>query len=202
MRLIGLTGGIASGKSAVAARLAAHGAVLIDADELARRVVQPGEPAYDEVLRRFGRDVVAADGGLDRARLGAIVFADADARADLERITHPHITALMQRELAAAVARDAAVVVVDIPLLFETSVQQRFEGVLLAYAPRAVQLQRLMARDGLPPAAAAQRVDAQMSIEEKRTLADWVIDNSGDVTDTERQVDRWWDTVIDAAARR
>jgi dephospho-CoA kinase len=192
MRLIGLTGGIATGKSTVARILAARGATIIDADELAREVVQPGRPAYDDVVSHFGTEVLARDGTLDRSRLGVIVFANASARRDLERITHGHIAELMQQRIADAIARDAPVVVVDIPLLFEAGREGMFEGVLLVYAPMAVQVQRLLQRDSLSAHEASQRIAAQLPIEEKRERATWVIDNSGDEAETQRQVERWW----------
>jgi dephospho-CoA kinase len=196
MRLIGVTGGIATGKSTVDAMLAARGAVVIDADELAREVVRPGEPALAEVAGRFGQDMLQADGTLDRARLGAVVFADPDARRDLEGITHPRIAALTQGRVAAALAGTAPLVAVDIPLLYENGREPMFEGVLLVYAPEAVQLRRLRDRNGLDDAAAAQRLAAQLPIEEKRARATWVIDNSGDIEATARAVDRWWEATV------
>jgi dephospho-CoA kinase len=192
MRLIGLTGGIATGKSTVARMLTDRGATVVDADELARRVVEPGQPAYAAVVERFGPEVVNADGTLDRGRLGAVVFADPDARRDLERITHGRIGELMQRRIADAVAHDAPVTVVDIPLLYEATRDDMFEGVLLIYAPRAEQLRRMMLRDGFSESEATARLDAQLPIESKRNLATWVIDNGGDLRDTERQVAAWW----------
>ena len=192
MRLIGLTGGIASGKSTIARMLAAKGAVVIDSDQLAREVVKPGEPAHAEVLERFGRDLAGSDGALDRARLGAIVFGDEAARRDLERITHPRIAELTRQRIADAIAHDAPVAVIDVPLLFERDRAGSFEGVLLVYAPEDVLLARAIERDGLDAAAARQRLRAQLPIEEKRTRATWVIDNTGSLADTERQVDRWW----------
>jgi len=192
MRLIGLTGGIATGKSTVARMLAERGATVIDADELARRVVEPGQPAYAAVVERFGAEVVNPDGTLDRGRLGAVVFADPNARRDLERITHTRIGELMQRRIADAFAHDAPVAVVDIPLLYEATRDDMFEGVLLVYAPRASQLRRMVSRDGFSEAEAIARLDAQLPIESKRDLATWVIDNGGDLRDTERQVAAWW----------
>ena len=192
MRLIGLTGGIATGKSTVAGMLAERGATVIDADELARRVVEPGQPAYTAVVERFGSEVVNPDGTLNRGRLGAVVFADPSARRDLERITHSRIGELMQRGIADAIAHDAPVAVVDIPLLYEATRDDMFEGVLLVYAPRADQLRRMVSRDRFSEAEATARLDAQLPIEAKRDLATWVIDNSGDLRDTERQVAAWW----------
>jgi dephospho-CoA kinase len=196
MRLIGVTGGIATGKSTVGALLAAHGAAVIDADLLAREVVLPGEPALAEVARRFGDDMLQPDGTLDRARLGALVFADPDARRDLERITHPRIAALMQDRIALALAGPAPLVAVDIPLLFENARESSFEGVLLVYAPRDVQVRRMRERNGLAANAAALRLAAQLPIDEKRDRATWVIDNSSGLEATSRAVDAWWEAVV------
>lgn len=192
MRLIGLTGGIATGKSTVAAMLAEHGVTIIDADQLARDVVQPGKPGYDAVVQRFGSEIVDPAGGIDRGRLGAVVFADAQARRELEGLLHPRIAELMQQRIAEAMQREATVAVLDIPLLFETSAEHTVEGVLLAYAPAAVQRERIMARDGLSAAEAQRRVDAQMPIDDKRARATWLIDNSASLAETRRQVDAWW----------
>ena len=192
MRLIGLTGGIATGKSTVAAMLERLGATVIDADALAREVVEPGRPAHEAVVRRFGESILQADGSLDRARLGALVFEDAAARRDLERITHSRIGELMQERIADAFARDAPVVVVDIPLLYEAAREDMFEGVLLVYAPRDVQVRRMRERNGFSASEAEQRLAAQMPIDEKRGRATWIIDNSGALRDTERQVRAWW----------
>jgi len=200
MRLIGLTGGIATGKSTVARMLADRGAVVIDADDLAREVVRPGEPAFQRIVERFGKEMVQPDGTLDRARLGAVVFADAAARRDLERITHAPILELMQQRIATAVAGDAPVVVVDIPLLFENDREGSFEGVMLVYASAEVQLRRLRDRNGLDEAAAEQRLAAQLPIEEKRRRATWIIDNGGDLDATMRAVDAWWAREVSRAA--
>ncbi len=196
MRLIGVTGGIATGKSTVDRMLEAHGAVVIDADELAREVVLAGEPALDEVAARFGREVILPDGALDRTRLGEVVFADPDARRDLERITHPRILDLMQERVAAALAGPAPLVAVDVPLLFENAREGMFEGVLLVYAPPDVQLRRLRERNGLDEPAALQRLAAQLPIDEKRERATWVIENSDGLEATRRAVDRWWETAV------
>lgn len=202
MRVIGLTGGIATGKSTVAAMLAARGAVVIDADLLAREVIAPGQPGFAEVLARFGREIVDDSGAVDRAALGAIVFADSAARAELEAITHPRIGALIQARLRDALASPAPLAVADIPLLFENGREAAFPQTLLVYAPAEVQLLRLRQRDGLGPQAARQRVDAQMPIDEKRARATWVIDNGGSLDDTQAQVGAWWDHVVTADAAR
>ena len=178
MQLIGLTGGIATGKSTVAAELARLGATVIDADALAREVVEPGQAALDEIAARFGGDVISQAGRLDRARLGSIVFADAEARRDLERITHPRVRDLMQQRIAAALAADADLIVAEVPLLFETKSEALYEGVMLAYAPAGVQLERLMARDGIDETAARLRPSAQIPIDEKRARATWVLERA------------------------
>lgn len=196
MRLIGVTGGIATGKTTVDRMLAAHGATVIDADELAREVVRPGEPALEEVATRFGRDVIQPDGSLDRTRLGRLVFADSEARRDLELITHPRIIELMTERIATALAGPAPLVAVDIPLLFENAREAMFEGVLLVYAPPEVQVKRLRERNGLDEAAALQRLAAQLPIEEKRGRSTWIIDNSGAVDATSQAVDHWWETAV------
>jgi dephospho-CoA kinase len=196
MRLIGLTGGIATGKSTVDRMLAARGATVIDADELAREAVRPGEPTLDRVVERFGEDILSPDGSLDRGRLGAIVFADAVARHDLERITHPRIIELTQERIAAALLGTAPLVVVDIPLLFENAREGMFEGVLLVYAPPDVQVRRLQERNHLDETAARQRLAAQLPIDDKRLRATWIIDNSGDEAAAQRAVDAWWEANV------
>jgi dephospho-CoA kinase len=196
MRLIGLTGGIATGKSTVAGLLAARGAAVVDADGLAREVLLPGAPAYDEVVARFGTGVLDHSGAVDRPGLGAIVFADPALRGELERITHPRISTLMQERIAAALASTATLVVADIALLFESRRDHGFEGTLLVYAPAATQLRRLHDRDGLDDGAARQRLLAQLPIDDKRSLATWVIDNSGSRESTAAQVDAWWREVV------
>lgn len=198
MRLIGLTGGIGTGKSTVARMLVAHGATLVDADLLAREVVEPGAPALAEIVAAFGPAVLQPDGALDRPALGALVFADAARRERLNRITHPRVGALMQERIAAALESGAPLVVVDIPLLFEGSRQSLFEGVMLVWTPAEVQLRRLVERDGWAEDEAQQRVASQMPIDDKRALATWVIDNSGSLAGTQQQVDAWWETHVAA----
>ena len=191
-RLIGLTGGIATGKTSVAAMLAARGAVVVDADLLAREVVEPGSEGLAAVAAEFGAGVLTSDGGLDRQALGALVFADADRRRRLEAITHPRIRSLMAERILAALGTDAILVVADIPLLYETGRPQDFDGVLVAFTDAETQLRRLRRRDGLDAAEAARRLAAQLPIEEKRRRSTWWIDNSGDLSATADQVDAWW----------
>jgi dephospho-CoA kinase len=196
MRLIGLTGGIATGKSTVAALLAARGAAVIDADVLAREVLVPGAPAFADVVEAFGTGVLGESGAVDRAALGAVVFADQQLRAALERITHPRISALMQERILDALQSEAPLVVADIPLLFERHRDEAFEGTMLVYAPPAIQLQRVRERDGLDDIEAQRRLVAQLPIDEKRARATWVIDNSGSREATTRQLDEWWREVV------
>ncbi|HSP65613.1 MAG TPA: dephospho-CoA kinase [Candidatus Deferrimicrobium sp.] len=200
MRLIGLTGGIATGKSTVAALLAARGAAVIDADVLAREVLVPGAPGFAEVVETFGPGVLAESGSVDRAALGAVVFTDPQQRAALERITHPRINALMQERVLDALQSDVPLVVADIPLLFERRREGAFEGVLLVYAPPPIQLRRVRERDGLDDLEAQRRLLAQLPIDEKRERATWVIDNSGCREATGAQVDDWWREVVGAGA--
>jgi len=190
--IIGLTGGIATGKSTVSNMLRARGAAIVDADQVAREVVEPGEPALQEIVRRFGPEILNEDGALNRKKLGEIVFADPARRKELEAITHPAIRARMRERVAALAAEDPdRLIVADIPLLFEGGLQRQYECVLLVYVPREIQKERLMKRDGLTEAEAEKRLAAQMDIEEKKRLADYVIDNRGTLAETERQVDEF-----------
>lgn len=171
--------------------LTALGAELIDADGLAREVVQPGSPGLGEVAEQFGSGILRADGSLDRKALGEIVFADAGARKRLEQILHPLIRALMRERMEEASRRSPdKLVVVDVPLLFESKLEGMFDETMLVYIPQELQLARLQERDGLSREQAQRRVDAQMPIEDKRALADHVIDNSGDREATRRQVEQ------------
>ncbi len=188
--VVGLTGGIASGKSSVATLLAARGAVIIDADVLAREVIAMGTPLLRRVADRFGDAVLAADGSLDRAALGRIVFADPAARHDLEALIHP---AVRQRAAALqAEAPDGAVVVHVIPLLVETGQAGRFDHVIVVDVPETTQVERLRGRDGVDAEAAMARIAAQASRAERLAAADIVIDNSGSQADLVRQVDDAW----------
>ncbi|MFZ0996424.1 MAG: dephospho-CoA kinase [Candidatus Dormiibacterota bacterium] len=191
-RVIGLTGGIASGKSTVAGMLAAKGAWIVDADQLARRVVGPGTPALSEIARSFGPDVIAADGSLDRSRLAELVFADESARQRLNAIVHPGVLEFSQGEIREAQAAGAGVVVYDVPLLFETQRQKEFDGTLVVWVEPQAQLLRLRLRSDLSEADAMARIAAQMPLDRKRELADWVIDNSGTLEATRELVDALW----------
>lgn len=191
--IIGLTGGIASGKSTVANMLVERGAALVDADAIAREVVLPGSPALLEIAEQFGQAVILDDGSLDRKKLGQVVFRNTEARKQLEAITHPRIRQLMLARMAQLEQNDPKrLVVVDIPLLYESGLQTLFEEVMLVYVPSQVQLQRLMQRDGLDESEARARIDSQMPIDEKKQLADITIDNSGTKQQTEAQVEQFW----------
>lgn len=194
-RVIALSGGIGTGKSTVAAMLRARGAVVIDADEIVHRLQAPGAPLLAELAGAFGPEILDATGALDRKRLADRVFGDPEARRRLDALVHPKVAIEMARELDAARRTGAPLVVLDIPLLFETRAAAAgsasrlpFEATVLVYAPRAVQIARTIARDHCTTAEAEARVAAQMPIDDKRALADHVIDNGGGLADTERQV--------------
>jgi dephospho-CoA kinase len=188
--VVGLTGGIGSGKSTVARLLADKGAVVIDADRLAREVVEPGTEAYRRVVERFGPGVVTPDGTLDRPALARIVFADPEARRDLERITHPAIGARMAERMAELSGTDA-VVVLDVPLLVESG-RTDVAGVIVVDCPEEVAVERLVAQRGMDPVDARRRMAAQASREERLARADFVIDNSGSPEELRAQVERAW----------
>jgi len=179
--LVGLTGGIATGKSTVANLLRDLGAEIIDADVLAREVVEPGEPALDEIVAAFGRSVLEATGRLDRKALGAIVFADPERRGRLEAITHPRIRERFQRQLDALTARDfRGLVFFDAAVMIESGNYRNMDRLVVVVADEPTQLARLMARDGIARDEALRKIRSQMPLAEKAKLADYVIDNSGD----------------------
>jgi dephospho-CoA kinase len=189
--LVGLTGGIGAGKSTVADLLAARGAVIVDADEVARAVVEPGEPALVKLVDRFGDGILDAGGRLDRAALAKVAFADVESRRELEAITHPAINEEFTRRVTAA-PRDA-IVVLDVPLLAESEQARKrpYQTVIVVEAPRDVRLERLEAR-GVARADAEARMAAQADDEERRKLATYVVDNAGDRAALERQLDGIW----------
>ncbi|XEC93311.1 dephospho-CoA kinase [Paenibacillus tarimensis] len=197
---IGLTGGIACGKSTVAGMLAERGAVLVDADQVAREVVLPGEPALEAVVRQFGQAVLNQDGTLNRSALGMIVFRDKVKLNALESILHPVIRSRMQEKMNTYLEEDPArLVVADIPLLYETEQEDLYAGVMVVYVPAEVQVERLMKREpDLSREQAQIRIKLQLDIEEKRERADWVIDNSGSLEETARQVDDFYRTITQA----
>lgn len=197
MLKVGLTGGIASGKSTVDRMLVELGAHLVDTDQLARKAVEPGSPALSEISQAFGPEMIAADGYLDRERMRALAFDDPQARAKLNAIVHPRINQLVGAELERLAAKaPQGVVIVDVPLLFETGWDKRFDCSVLVYVPPQVQLQRLMARDRCDPQAAQVALDAQMPLKNKRGKADFLVDNSGCLGETLKQVQRLWQILL------
>lgn len=203
MDVIALTGGIAAGKSTVAARLAEHGAIVIDADQLAREAVAPGSPGLAAVVERFGAAVLTDDGALDRAALGSIIFGDATERAALNAIVHPEVRRLYRAHVDRIAEADPdAIVVYDVPLLVEARAADEFALVVVAHAPAEVRVDRLVALRGLDRASAQARVQAQASDAERLALADVVIDTSGTLESTIEQVDALWRRLVaDRAAR-
>jgi dephospho-CoA kinase len=190
MLRVGLTGGIATGKSYVVSVLRELGCEAIDADEVAHAMIAPGGPAYDEVVGEFGPEILGAGGVVDRARLGAIVFADPERRARLEAIVHPQVIAAQERWLAEVAARRPdAVAVVEAALLIEAGAHRRVDKVVVVHCAPASQLERLMARGGLAREAALWRIESQLPAEEKLKYADYAIDTTGSFAETRRQVE-------------
>jgi dephospho-CoA kinase len=195
MLLVGLTGTIGSGKSTVAQMLSERGATIIDADVLARRAVELGTTAFDNIVKRWGQAVLAPDGHLDRAALRRIVFADHDQLEELNQMVHPEVERLRGRLVDQARKRGDRIVVCDIPLLFERHMTDRFDRIILVDAHRAVRLERLVKDRGLRETEAMEMIAAQMPAELKRARADFVIDNDGTLTQLERRVHDVWATL-------
>lgn len=188
--ILGLTGGIATGKSTVTGMLRERGIPVIDADQIAREVVEPGKPAYEAIVRHFGRDILLEDGEINRKKLGEIVFSDEAERQKLNVIVHPEVRRVMREEAEAAEANGADIVFMDIPLLFESKLQYMVEKIVLVYAPADMQLARMMERDELEEEQAQKRLRAQFPIDQKKKDADFLIDNSTTREETERQVEK------------
>ena len=192
--IMGLTGGIASGKSTVSALFVKKGAALVDADVIARDVMLPGHPVLAAAVQEFGDGILQPDGSLNRARLGEIVFGNPEALQTLNNLTHPAIRREIKDRMYALEEEDPRrLIIVDIPLLYESALDALFDKIIVVYVPRRVQLARLMARNGLKLEQAEDRLKSQLDIELKRRKADYVIDNSGDAESTERQVAVMWD---------
>ncbi|PRX06852.1 UNVERIFIED_ORG: dephospho-CoA kinase [Actinomadura viridilutea] len=194
MLKVGLTGGIGSGKSEVSARLRAHGAMIIDADRIAREVVEPGTPGLAAVAAEFGEEILRPDGSLDREKLASIVFSDADRRAALNAIVHPLVGERVA-ELMEAAPEDA-VVVYDVPLLVENDLAGMYDVVVVVDAPVETQIRRLVERRGMTEEEARARIAAQATREQRRALAHHVIDNSGSLDELHAQVDALWDELV------
>ncbi len=187
--IIGLTGGIACGKTTVARLLAERGARIIDADIIAREVVRPGEDAWSLIIKRFGQDILLGNEEINRVKLGGIVFSNEQARLDLNAIVHPAVRRRMKQLAEEAQAEGVPLIVLDIPLLYESKLEHMTEQVVVVYCKEDVQLARLMQRNGFTREEALRRIQAQMPLEEKIKRADYTINNNGTLTDTERQVD-------------
>ena len=187
MKLVGLTGGIASGKSTVAKILQSLGAAIVNADDLAREVVEPGHEAWKEIVASFGADILQSDQTLDRQKLRALIFNQPEARKRLESIIHPRVRALAEERIRRYAAAGYPVVIYEVPLLFEGNLQEWLRPVILVACDVETQTARLQKRDHLTAADAEKHIAAQMSLKDKRRLADYVIENNGSLEDLERQ---------------
>jgi dephospho-CoA kinase len=186
---LGLTGGIGSGKSVVARMFAECGAEVIDADQLARQAVEPGQPAYHAIIERFGTDCLHPDGSLDRKKLGRLIFSDDALRGALNGIVHPQVRELARRRFDDAERRGVALCVYDVPLLFETKLENQFSAIVVVSASDEVRRLRLMHRDQMSSEDIDRRLAAQMPLPDKTSRADYVVDNDGDLSDTRSQVE-------------
>lgn len=195
MALYGLTGGIASGKSTVSRMFRELGAHVLDADVIAREVVEPGTPGLAAVTARFP-EVLGPDGRLDRAKLGTRVFGDATERAALNAIVHPLVREAFLHKVQALAEQGVERILYDVPLLIETGLHTSMDGVVLVWVPRPVQKARLMSRDGLDEAAAEARLAAQLPLDGKRQHATWIVDNSGELASTRAQVEQVWQAML------
>jgi len=192
--LLGVTGGIATGKSTVVEMLKKKGAPVIDFDLLARKVVEPDQPAWRDIVAYFGEQVLQEDRTLDRKKLSDIVFRDIEKRRKLESFTHPRIHEEFVKELEELISKDPnSIIQVDIPLMIELNLQYMFHKLLVVYTPAEVQIKRLMERDGISREEAVNRLKAQLPIEEKVGYADFVIHNEGTLEETQKQVDELWE---------
>ncbi len=203
MLLVGLTGGIASGKSVVASVFARKGAFIHRADEEAHGLMAPGRPVWKRIVARFGKDILRADRTIDRKRLGAIVFGNAGARRDLEEIIHPRVIRAM-KQTASRLAREGrhALFVSEAALIFETGLEKAFDRIVVVHCPADLQLRRLMERAAIGPDEARRRLAAQMPLDEKKARADYVIDTSGAYEETLARTEAVWTLLIEEARRK
>lgn len=195
MKLIGLTGGIACGKSTVGAILRKLGVKVIDADEIAHQIYQPGTPVHSEIVMEFGPDILAADGQINRQKLGEIIFGDETARSRLEAITHPGIIQKINELIGIAKSENHSLVVVEVPLLFEAGLESKFDYIWVVSSQRELQLSRLMKRNRLSHEEAAARLAAQLPLEYKEGKADMIIYNNNELSDLEEEIKRHIETV-------
>ena len=199
-KVLGLTGGIATGKSTVSAILSDR-AAIVDADRLAREIVEPDQEAWREIIEMFGPEAIREDRTLDRAHIRSVIFQDPERRKRLDAITHPRIRALARRRIVEH-SREHDFVIYDAPLLFEAKIHHWLRPVILVACRRDLQEERLRRRDGLDDSAIQRHLKAQMPLAEKRRLADFVIDNDGTLADLERTVARVWDAVAATSPAR
>jgi dephospho-CoA kinase len=199
MLRVGLTGGIACGKTVVRRLLADRGALTIDADAIVHQLMRTGTDLTRRIADAFGPDVLSPDGAVDRSKLGRLVFSDPAERSKLNALVHPEVIREEKRLLREAESKGVEVAVVDAALMIEAGTYRDYDRLLVVHCPRAVQLDRLVARDGLSREEAARRVDAQMPVQEKKPYADFLIDTSGSLADTERQVQAVWERLLQDA---
>jgi dephospho-CoA kinase len=190
--IVGLTGGIACGKSTVSDMLHKYGAIIIDADVIARQVVEPGHPALQQITSHFGEGILTAERTLDRKKLAQLIFQDQSQRKIIENILHPLIRGQMKKQIEEfSTTNPEKLIVVSIPLLFESELEYMVDQIMVVYVPQSIQIARLQERDQLTAEQALQRIQAQLPIETKKNLADFVIDNQGSLKDTEQQIVDW-----------
>jgi dephospho-CoA kinase len=199
---VGLTGGIAAGKSTVASLMARLGAGILDADEVVRELQRPGTWVYQAILQAFGPSIVQRDGTIDRKRLGEMVFQDEGARRQLEATVHPALVAAIEQRLRAFEAQGVKLCVVELPLLIEAGAQERFDWVVVVTAPEEVQVSRLMADRGLSREEALARMRSQMPLHEKVRVADFVIENAGDLQEVERRVQELYQALLQKGSKK
>lgn len=200
MKMIGLTGGIATGKSIVASVFREMGAIILDADVIARLVVLPHQPAWKDIVEFFGPQVVNEDQSLDRAKIGEIVYNNPNSLKELNRFTHPRIMQYYKDELRRIKTEQPdAIVILEVPLLYETNMDKLCQQVVVVYVDRETQIQRLMKRDNMSYADAVKRVDAQMPMDEKVRRADFVIDNRGSMEETKEKATKYYNEILTGA---
>ena len=197
MKIIGLTGGIASGKSIVSSVFKELGAVILDADQIARLVVLPHQPAWEDIVKFFGPEVVNKDKSLNRAKIGDIVYNNPESLRELNRFTHPRIMQYYKDELRRIqIEQPDAIVVLEVPLLYETNMDKLCQQVVAVYVDRETQIKRLMKRDNMTYEDAVRRVEAQMPLDEKVKRADFVIDNRGSIVETKEKATRYYNEIL------